>query len=440
MPSRFLFLLLLMIFIPTNIQQAQSENTSFLEATVDNLRPYVGQPITYTVRIFNAGNLEDAANEPPNFIGFGRVAETNNASTETINGIPYTVTSQQITLLPLRAGDSTITPYRLSISETPFQSAAIIESQAIAISVQALPDNPPDSFRNAIGQFDVTAAVDKRKINVGEVITLTVNITGTGNIEQILAPILPLLAQWRVVEETPNYQQTNPLFGTVTFRWSIMPLSGNPTEIPSIAFSFFNPQLGTYETRQTPPIPIEVVGNLQIDADKQVTTASATAQTEEPPLKLYPNTSSQLPPEPPMFFWFLWGIPPLLVFGLWAIRKPQARITHSTTNRKQIRRSQALQHLRNALKQAQQAEPKAAYAQIYNTILNYLSSTTGQPIEESNVASQIGPIPANLQPHLLQCLDEASSGQYAPITQADVHVLIKRTLQVCTAIERTLKS
>ena len=59
-----------------------------------------------------------------------------------------------------------------------------IKSQPITIEVEPLPSaNKPSSFKGAVGQFTFTSKIDKNELKANEAFTLTLTVSGKGNIE-----------------------------------------------------------------------------------------------------------------------------------------------------------------------------------------------------------------------------------------------------------------
>lgn len=157
----------------------------------------------------------------------------------------------------------------LSVSATrPLMADAV----ASGIEVKPLPkDGRPADFSGAVGAFSVEATAKPLAVGVGDPITLTFRVTdttGSGQLESVGPPRLdtPLLTQ--------NFRMpTAPLAGSVqgntkTFTQTLRPTAESVREIPSIAFSWFDPETGRYQTTESKPIALSVsaVERLTTDA------------------------------------------------------------------------------------------------------------------------------------------------------------------------------
>ncbi len=68
-----------------------------------------------------------------------------------------------------------------------------LKSTPVKITVTALPEkDKPADYGGAVGDFTITGKIDKQDLTTDDVATLTLNITGSGNLKLIEAPKLNL--------------------------------------------------------------------------------------------------------------------------------------------------------------------------------------------------------------------------------------------------------
>jgi len=313
----------------------------FIEAEVDNATPFQGQEIVYTFRFYQAGDLFSQPDyTAPAFTGFWSkelADQQTNYSTEAA-GRPYRVTELQTVLVPTVTGELTIDPAGLSIPGDFFSSGAELQTQPVTVNVQPLPQNAPDSFRGAVGQFDISATTDVTQTEVNDTVTMTVNITGSGNLETMPDPVWTEGPEWRSFDSkaTVNAQVVDGrLQGSRTYERVLLPTEGGDLVLPAIDFSYFNPQTGAYETKSTAPITINVSGTAAADplapldpgvATPQNTTA-APFQSALRPIKTSAelHSSAGTPLTQQSAYWLLWVVPLVLLVGHFSWRKYQQR-------------------------------------------------------------------------------------------------------------------
>jgi len=430
--------LFLIIFLCSMIP-VSAQTLPFAEGEVDVSAPYVGQPIIYTLRIFTTESIENSTIIEPSFFGFGRSRVTfePGSYTESRDGIGYQVIEQSYVIYALRAGELTIDPFRVDIPETPFSEARIIVTDAITITVQDFPDPAPESFVNAVGQFDIIAQANPTTLSSGDALTLSVTISGTGNFEQMLAPEINLPEDWRLFDGQTSFQQDSLRFGTKTFTWSVLVQGDGSTTFPAIEFSYFNPQTQQYESRNTAPINLNITPTTAQPQATVERTQVVSTSVPVPALMTIGN-SSTIPPNPPIWLWSIWIFPPLVTFAIWLFARPKRERRQRPVARKPRKQSgnKALKALRADLLEAQSLEAKDAYQEIATAIYAYLGTKTGETVTANNAKEAMKGFPANYRDVLLSSLEEANAGQYAPVTQDDVRVLSQRMLKVCVAIEK----
>lgn len=140
---------------------------------------------------------------------------------------------------------------------------AVIRSEPIAAQVLPLPaQDQPQNFNGAVGDFSLSVSAGPTNVVAGDPITLTIRLTGEGALDSLTMPAL----DWRdfsVYQPNAKVESTDPLGlrGAKTFEQVVIPKNSEIKQLPSIAFSFFDPQRKSYRTVQQPPIPVQVRPN-----------------------------------------------------------------------------------------------------------------------------------------------------------------------------------
>ncbi len=130
------------------------------------------------------------------------------------------------------------------------------------IQVKPLPEaGKPETFKGAVGDFRMATNVDKRVVNQNEAVTLQITLEGEGNIETLMAPVLPQIKDTKVYEadtQTQLFKAQNVIAGKKTFEIVVIPSESGDLEVPPIEFSFFNPKLDRYVVLKSDPYKIKV--------------------------------------------------------------------------------------------------------------------------------------------------------------------------------------
>ncbi|MFN2297112.1 MAG: BatD family protein [Candidatus Promineifilaceae bacterium] len=403
----------------------------FIEAEVDHDNPYQGEELVYTFRFYQAGSLFDQPDyTAPSFTGFWSKELSDqqmNYSTEAA-GRPYRVTELQTILVPTVTGEVTIDPAQLSIPGDFFSSGVDLQTQPITVSVQPLPQNAPDSFRGAVGQFEISAATDLTQAEVNDTVTMDVTITGTGNLETMPDPVWTEGPEWRSFDSkaTVNAQFVDgKLQGSRTYERVLLPTENGDLVLPAIEFSYFNPVTGQYETKSTEPITVQVTGDVgagaslaPLDPGTAVPQNAATAAVNPVlrPIKssaeLSSSAASALTEQ--TGYWLLWVVPLLLLVGHFSWKSYQQRRLDTAD----LRRSKsAAGKAKKALKEAQNAGLGQEAAGPILTA--YMEEKMNRPVAGLSHTQLVNLLSANgvdddLSRRVQNCLMLSEMGRYAP--------------------------
>ncbi len=136
-----------------------------------------------------------------------------------------------------------------------------ISPKPLEIQVSALPtEGRPPGYAGAVGQFAFEAQVKPTDVSAGDPITLTIQILGRGNIENISAPQFVAGDDFKVYDPrlVSKDSDAGRGIGRKTFEQVLIPRSEKVKELPALVFSFFDPEKKAYETIRRGPYPIVV--------------------------------------------------------------------------------------------------------------------------------------------------------------------------------------
>lgn len=161
-----------------------------------------------------------------------------------------------------------------------------LSSEAPPVTITVLPfpeQGKPTSFNGAVGkEFQLKVSLlTPTETHVGSEIQLSIDITGTGNIKSVPLPEVccqPGFSGFFRTSDLPPPENVHENTKTAIVR--LYPLSENIKQIPSLEFSYFDPDTATYKSLRSSPIAISV--------DK----ASKPSETKETPTEL-PAAPSQ---------------------------------------------------------------------------------------------------------------------------------------------------
>ncbi len=354
----------------------------FVSATIDNLDPFQGEQVLYTVRFYQAVELgQEMQYQNPSFTGFWHelLAEKPEYMIEA-GGRPYRVTEIQTVLYPSINGDLVINPAKIVIPGDIFSRSQVLATDQIDIIVQPLPAGAPDGYQGAVGQYTLWAGVDKTQTQVNDTVTLEVLIEGKGNIQTLGELPWEDLPGWRAFDSRVK-DEAQFLDGEMNvkklYTRVLIPTEAADYTLPIIEYSYFDPETETYQTLYSDQISVHVLpdpnnAGEMTQANALTKTADTSAHIPQlRPLKPAPETwkmKSQNITDRPLY-WGLWAIPVFIVVG---------QLSWDAWNKKKnadpaLRRSKRA--ATNAYQQLRQIENKgvSTAAEIPSIISNYLN-------------------------------------------------------------------
>ena len=233
-----------------------------VEAEVSTAEPYLNAPLTYTFRYLYTAVLptqESPTPQLPTFPDF-LVEELPPLSPQTqrIRGKTFWVQEQVRRLYPQRTGQIVIEPATLLLPVP--RGRKTLKTNPLKLTVQPLPETgKPAQFSGAVGEYQISAQVDRSSIEVGRALTLSLQISGRGSMQTVTAPKLPAIPGV-VVNGPTRVEDSVPT--TRTYAYALIPARSGTLRIPAIAYIYFDPSRAVYATAQTNPIPVSVRPNL----------------------------------------------------------------------------------------------------------------------------------------------------------------------------------
>jgi hypothetical protein len=264
--------------------QSMGDNI-FLRAVVDRDHVIQGEQVNLTFTLYTRLTVSDyAIRKAPVLTGFwseeSQQANNIQTTTKVIDGRRYRVgVLKRISLFPTQSGDLQIGPMEVEAavkvqrerSRDPFDIffqdpfgrtvSTMLRSDPITIHVDPLPPGAPPSFRGAVGRFKMQASIDRQRAKTNEPVSLTVRLSGEGNVKLLEPPQVSLPPG---MESYPPKVQDDIrggggiVSGTKTFEYLLIPRSPGKSRIEPILYSYFEPSSGRYVTLKSKALDVEV--------------------------------------------------------------------------------------------------------------------------------------------------------------------------------------
>ena len=152
-----------------------------------------------------------------------------------------------------------------------------VKAQPLDVNVLSLPEEgKPDHFSGAVGRFSFDASVQPTEVDAGNPVTVTMALSGEGNLDIVGAPSIQGGDSFKVYESKLAQKKADEEpSGQKIFEQVVIPKNKNATTIPAIVFSYFNPVSGRYENITRGPF------NLTVHANSNAVSHIVQAQTDQ---------------------------------------------------------------------------------------------------------------------------------------------------------------
>ena len=406
-----------------------------IEASVDQLKPYMNQQVTYTFRYLYTARLPN--DNSPKYIGpafshfWKKKLSPNATQTETIDGQQFRLEEIKFALFPIATGDITIEPTKLrfpsSVGLTNHQTPRTLITNPVKLKVRPLPTvGKPSNFSGVVGQYQIQATIDKESVKLNDAFTLTITVSGYGNIERHPNLELPIMEHFTLYD--PELQNTTEIrqgkiYGRQIYEYVIIPIQSGIASIPSIHYPYFDPITERYKEVCTAPLSLTVIAksadaiNLKVSTNKNSSNVIKTGWREK---KLIYKVLL-------VVFLFL-----ITIGGYFVFRQFQYRQTHK---RKRQTKTEPLQQAIQAIERAE------SFGELAMSIYGYVGkihekSALGWNPEIVKRCLVNKAIPTKLVDKLVQILHQCDLEQFATTdNQTTQHHIKTQTQQVLTQID-----
>ncbi len=438
----------------------------FVTADADPATPFVGEQVTLTVRFYQGVRLLQRPDyKPPAATGFW-VENLPGERTyyNEVEGRRYHVTELRTALFPTAAGELVIGPATVDcmIETDPFGvdpfslfrgglgmgEPRSVESRPLTIQVRPLPAGRPPGFSGAVGRFTIAARLDPEIVRVGEAATLTVTLTGQGNIRALADPVLPTIPGMRSFDsgsEVEDRSAGGTVGGAKKLTRVFVPESSGSFVIPAVTYPVFRPDRGAFEVIATEPIPLAVAeagaGGVPAPARAVVAPQGGAdlrfIRLGDPGLVLHRKNMWAS-----ATFWLLQILPLAALAGIFLYVRHEERVT-TDQGYARLRRSgkDARRRLRHARGSLERGDGRAFHSAVAQALIGYVADRANRPapgltVDQVQAIFTERGIDAALGARVVRCLERCDFGRFAPAAGAAEQELLAEAEEILTALAR----
>ena len=271
----------------------EKEQMAFLRISPVKEQSYPGELLPIEIKAYFQRGLRATLNTQPRLNGDGFVLSQSKQepvqTEEMVDNVPYSVLTWPGSLSGIKEGKNSVSvaieatlllpdkrrraapmggdpffgndPFADFFNQQRMQEKKIqIVSKEMALQVLAMPaEGKPAGFSGAIGKFELQVKAQPTDVGPGDPITLTMTVAGAGNFDRVEAPVLNQAEGWKSYSPSAKFTPGVSLGqGRKVFEQAIIARNGDKTTIPPLAFSFFDPEAGKYQTLHSDPIPLRM--------------------------------------------------------------------------------------------------------------------------------------------------------------------------------------
>ena len=433
-----------------------SSKDLFLKFTVSRTSAVVGQPLTAELKLYQ--NVDIAGFEGAKFPAFNgfwsqETAAPNNINfqREEVDGRLYnSALLRRYVLIPQQVGNLVIDPAELvclvnvrrpshgnSIFDSFFDDNTMtvrkrVTTPAVHVHVNPLPSGAPATFGGGVGSFRISASLSKDQLKMHEATSLTVTVSGRGNVSLLEAPKVNFPADMDVYDTktTENTDKTTGgTSGSKVFEYPFIPRSHGEFTIAPIEYSYYDVNAGKYETISTGPITFNV------EKGDAAETQTSTSQLVMPDRKSVKNLGEDIrfirTRQPSykfrtvffvdsLWYWVTAALILLVAGLLWYLMKGmEARRADVVGNKNRKATKMALGRLKMAAGYLQKNLYSAFYEELHKALLGFASDKMNigaEDLSKENIAAMLkeAGVAEDLSAQFVALLDACEFARYSP--------------------------
>ena len=251
-----------------------------------------------------------------------------------------------------------------------------VKSAPVNITVMPLPEaNKPEDYGGAVGDYKITGKWDKTFMSTDDAATLTVNISGSGNLKLFSAPNLVLpngLSMYDPTITDTITGRSTTISGSKLIKYTVTATAPGDYNIPALSFTYFNPQSGKYTTLTTAAQTLRVSKGKHY---KEQLASSNMPGDIHGPLNGESGNGSSSPLLYSPGYWSAYGAGCLAIMGLFFYRRRSDELSADTAdNRFRKANKIALRRLSTAKSYLAQGAQKPFYEEVSRAVWLYLSN------------------------------------------------------------------
>jgi hypothetical protein len=433
---------------------AHYDDRAFLRTIVEPDEVYIGQQVNVTVYLYTRLRLAPQSVIPgkPSMDGFwvhDDPITSLQAQTVQVRGAQYQVyVLQRSAAFPQRSGELTLGPPTVTFDvggTSLFDPPERLRREGVPVTIKVKPLPQPGPADAVVGRYDVRAWLDRTTANTGDAVTLRVDASGVGNVQDLridLPPIPGVRALQPAIRDQQQFQN-GKLSGTRSWEWILIAQAPGEHTVPPIELDYFDPTVQRYGSATTPALTFTSTGAAKAPSPALEPADARPKPTVETfgPISMYSALSrGPIPVRERGWFAWLLALPALLfvlvVLGGSISRHREQRSTTPGAVQRKL--------LRSARRALESDDPREFYDRVVASITHALDSRLreavgGLPHAQLRARLIAEGFDDNLVQRVINELEGADFARFAAwgVSKEEMERCFERSAAIIERIQRT---
>ena len=447
----------------------------FIKVTANKKRIHEQEPVLLTYKVYTLVQLTQLRGDMPDLKSFYTqevdLPQQKNFTIENVSGRPYrTCTWSQYVMFPQMTGKlqiPSITFEGIVIQQNrnvdPFEAffnggSGYVEvkkkivAPGIEIQVDPLPTRPAN-FSGGVGQFNVSAQLNKTETKANDPVSMRIIVSGTGNLKLIKQPIVNIPKDFdkydpKITDQTKL--TANGLEGSKIYDILIVPRHQGKYEIPPVEFTYFNTATNKYETAKSEGFTLDVAKG---SGAGTVSDFSGQEDLQElnKDIRYIKTGLADVQGLDDFFFgsvayWVSLAVLALIFISLFVIFRQRAIDNANVTKMRGKKANKvATKRLKKASKLMKDNKPSEFYDEVLRALWGYVGDKLSMPVEQlshDNISQRLAErqVDESTIAQFMEALDECEFERYAPgDPKGNMNKVYEKAMTAIERIEDAMK-
>ena len=427
-----------------------SSDDLFFTTTASKTDVYEQEAILLTYKVYTTLDLRQLGGNISDFTGFHsqeiELPSQKEWSLDNYKGRNYrTILWRQFIIFPQQTGQLEIPSVEFEgivaqrvQTDDPwdafFNGGGVVEvkkkiyTPKLTINVKPLPSKP-EGFSGGVGDFKMSSTINKTDVKTNDAITVTLDISGTGNLKLVSDPEMKFPEDFEVYDPkvTNNFNVTRAgVTGSKTVEYLAVPRHAGDFVIPAAKFIFFDVKSGQYKTLTTEEYKIHVEKG-EGDAGQVIAnfTSKENVKLIGEDIRFIKRGDSSFSKRGDFFYgtlaYWLWHVIPLLLTAafvtFWMLRNKEnanvAKVRGKKANKVATKR------MKFAGRLMAENKKNEFYDEVLKALSGYISDKLNIPVSQlskDNIEAELTKhgVPDELKADFISVLNECEFARYAP--------------------------